>query len=156
MADKQFFETELIADYNNSSATAIKFPFDVETVFGAKRVPVCGTINGAAFRSTIFRMHSEQFMVVNRQLREAANAEAGDKVRVEIERDVAPRTIEPPADLLAALNENPAAKEIWERISYTHKKEFAAAIEEPKKPETRARRMQKTIAELLNKYNKKQ
>ena len=156
MADKQIFETELIADYNNSSATAIKFPFDVETVFGAKRVPVCGTINGAAFRSTIFRMHGEQFMVVNRELRVKANAKAGDMVRVEIERDTAPRTVEVPADLLAALNENPAAKEIWERISYTHKKEFVAAIEEPKKPETRARRVKKTLAELLNKYNKNQ
>ena len=156
MADKQIFETELIADYNNSSATAIKFPFDVETIFGAKRVPVCGTINGAAFRSTIFRMHGEQFMVVNRELREEANAKAGDTVRVEIERDTAPRTVEVPADLFAALNENPAAKEIWERISYTHKKEFVAAIEEPKKPETRARRVKKTLAELLNKYNKNQ
>jgi len=156
MADKQIFETELIADYNNSSATAIRFPFDVETVFGAKRVPVCGTINGAAFRSTIFRMHGEQFMVVNRELREEAKAKPGDMVRVEIERDTAPRMVEVPADLLAALNENPAAKEIWERISYTHKKEFVAAIEEPKKPETRARRVRKTIAELLNKYNKNQ
>lgn len=154
MTDKQIFETELLADYNNSQATAIKFPFDVETVFGAKRVPVCGTINGAPFRSTIFRMHGEQFMVVNRELREAANAKAGDTVRVEIERDTAPRTIEPPADLLAALNGNPAAQKIWERISYTHKKEFAAAIEESKKPETRMRRVEKTIAELLNKYNK--
>lgn len=155
MADKQIFETELIQD-DKSTATAIKFPFDVETVFGAKRVPVCGTINGAPFRSTIFRMGGEQFMVVNRQLRGAANAKAGDIVRVEIKRDTAPRIIEPPADLLAALNENQQAKEIWERISYTHKKEFVTAIEEPKKPETRARRVQKTISELLTKYNKTQ
>ncbi|MDQ4120150.1 MAG: YdeI/OmpD-associated family protein [Acidobacteriota bacterium] len=156
MADKQIFETELFGNYNNSSATAVKFPFDVETVFGGKRVPVCGTINGAPFRSTIFRMNGEQFMVVNRQLREAANAKAGDIVRIEIERDTAPRTIEPPADLHAALNENPQAKEIWERISFTHKKEFVAVIEESKKPETRARRVRKTIEELLTKHKKKQ
>ena len=154
MADKQIFETELIADYNNSNATAIKFPFDVETVFGGKRVPVCGTINGAPFRSTIFRMGGEQFMVINHQLRKAANAKAGDKVRVEIERDTAPRTVEPPADLRAALNENQQAKENWERLSYTHKKEFVVVIEEAKKPETRARRVQKIIDELLTKYNK--
>lgn len=154
MADKQIFETELIADYNNSSATAIKFPFDVETVFGAKRVPVCGTINGAAFRSTIFRMHGEHFMVVNRELREEANAKAGDTVRIEIERDTAPRLVEAPADLLAALDDSQPAQEIWERISYTHKKEFVNAIEESKRAETRTRRIGKTIAELLSKHNK--
>jgi GGDEF domain-containing protein len=153
---KQIFETELLADYNNSSATAIKFPFDAETVFGNKRVPVRGTINGAPFRSTIFRMHGEQFMVVNRELREAAKAKAGERVRVEVERDTAPRTIEPPEDLLAALNENPAAKVNWEKLSYTHKKEFVVVIEEAKKPETRRRRISKTIEELLTKYNKKQ
>lgn len=156
MSEKQIFETELLGDYNNSSATAIKFPFDVEEKFGGKKVPVCGTINGAPFRSTIFRMGGEQFMVVNRELRAAANAKAGDKVRVEMERDTAPRTIEPPADLLAALNGNPASKEIWENLSYTKKKEFVVAIEESKRAETRARRINKTIDELLTKYNKKQ
>lgn len=155
MSKKQIFETILAGDYNNSSATAIKFPFDVEEVFGGKRVPVCGTINDAPFRSTIFRMRGENFMVVNRELREAANANAGDTVRVVIERDNAPRTIEAPPDLVAALNENPASKEIWEKLSFTHQKEFVKAIEDSKKPETRTRRINKTIEEMMTKFNKK-
>ncbi len=153
-SEKQVFETELIP-YENNTATAIHFPFDVEAVFGSKRLPVCGTINDAPFRSTIFKMHGKHFMVVNRNLREAARAQAGDTVRVEIERDIAPRLIEPPEDLLAVLNENPKAKETWDKLSYTHKKEFIGAIEEAKKPETRMRRINKTIEELLSKYNKK-
>jgi uncharacterized protein YdeI (YjbR/CyaY-like superfamily) len=39
-------------------------------------------------------------------------------------------------------------------LSYTHKKEFAAVLEEAKKPETRSRRIQKIIEELTTKYVK--
>ena len=154
MSNKQIFETTL-EKHRASSATAIKFPFDVEKVFGKKRIPVCGTINKAPFRSTIFRMNGEFLMVINRNLRIAANAAAGDVVKVEIEPDAAPREVELPADLLAALNENLSAKENWEKLSYTHRKEFVEAIREAKKPETRTRRIEKTVQELLTKFNKK-
>lgn len=153
MSNKQVFETELIPD-DKTSATAISFPFDAKKVFGSPRAPVCGTINGAPFRSTIFTMKGQTFMPVNRELREAAGAKAGETVKVEIERDEAPRTIEPPADLLAALNENLAAKDVWEKLSFTHQKEFARAVEDAKKPETRARRVEKTINELLAKQKR--
>ena len=153
MADKQIFQVLLEKD-ENSEATGIYLPFDVEKVFGAKRVPVCGTINGAPFRSTVARMRGRYMMAVNKQLREAANVQAGETITVEMEPDTAPRIISPPPDLLDALNANLEAKDVWERLSYTHQKEFVLAIEEAKKPETRARRIQKTIEELLTKYNK--
>src|ERR1051325_1766936 len=53
---------------------SIDIPFDVEKTFGARgRVPVRGTLNGAPFRSSIFRMGGDcHFMVVNRAMREAA------------------------------------------------------------------------------------
>lgn len=36
----------------------------------------------------------------------------------------------------------------WERSSYTRRKELVLAVEDAKKPETRARRIQKAVAEL--------
>jgi hypothetical protein len=153
MTDKQIFQAPLEKE-KNSEATGIYIPFDVEQVYGAKRVPVCGTINGAPFRTTIARMHGRYLMVVNKQLREAANVKGGDIVTIEMQRDNEPRIITPPADLLDALNSNDEAKEIWEHLSFTHKKEFVAVIEEAKKPETRARRISKTIEELISKYKK--
>jgi hypothetical protein len=151
MSEKQTFRAKL-EKHDASEATVIKIPFDVERVFGAKRVPVSGNVNGAKFRSTIFRMDGRYLLIVNKQLREAANVKSGDITTVELERDTEPRIVEPPADLAAALKEDPSANEVWEKLSYTHRKEFVLAIEEAKKPETRARRVEKTIDELLNKY----
>ena len=153
MAEKQFFEV-LLEKHENSEATVIYLPFDVQKVFGARRVPVRGTINRAPFRSTVMPMCGRFMLVVNKQPRAAADAKGGDLVKVEMEPDTEPRVIEPPADLREALNANPAAEAVWEKLSYTHKKEFVLAIEESKKPETRIRRIQKTIGELLTKYKK--
>jgi bifunctional DNA-binding transcriptional regulator/antitoxin component of YhaV-PrlF toxin-antitoxin module len=153
MSEKQTFQV-LLEKHETSEATGITIPFDVEAVFGSKRVPVCGNINGAAFRSTLVRMAGKYVMVVPKKLREAANVKSGEIVSIEMKRDYAPRIVEPPADLAKALKENSPAKKVWEKLSFTHKKEFALAIEDAKKPETRTRRVQKTIDELLTKFAK--
>jgi len=149
------FRAELIQD-DNTTATAITIPFDVQKVFGTRgRVPVRGTINGYPYRSSIFTMGGEPFMVVNKQMRAGAGVKAGDIVSVVMERDDEPRTIEPPADLARALKANREAKAGWDKLSYTHRKEIALAIEDAKKPETRARRIDKAIAELTAKMKPK-
>src|SRR6185295_15570652 len=121
-----------------------------EKVFGTRaRVPVRGTINGFAFRSSIFPTgDGRHYMVVNKEVRAGANVKGGDTVSVQMERDDAPRTITPPAELARALKANKAARAAWEKLSYTHQKEYASAVEEAKRPETRARRIEKTITEL--------
>ncbi|PYS48628.1 MAG: hypothetical protein DMF68_12540 [Acidobacteria bacterium] len=43
---------------------------------------------------------------------------------------------------------NKTAHAAWEKLSYTHQKEYAQAIEGAKKSETRERRIEKAIAEL--------
>ena len=149
------FRAELIQD-ENSTATAIDIPFDVEKVFGKRgRVPVCGTINGFPYRSSIFLMGGRHFMVVNKQMREGAKVNAGETVSVVMERDDEPRTVNAPADLARALKANKAAQAAWDKSSYTHRKEYAQAIEDAKKPETRARRIEKAIAELAAKAQAK-
>jgi hypothetical protein len=129
---------------------SINIPFDVEKTFGARgRVPVRGTINGAPFRSSVFRMGGDcHFMVVNRELREAAGVRGGETVPVTMERDTEPRTVMPPADLARAIKANKDARAAWDRLSYTHRKEHVRAVEEAKKPETRQRRIEKSV-ELL-------
>ena len=144
------FRVELEKD-PDSTATGITIPFDVQKTFGTRaRVPVRGTINGFPFRSSIFPMGKDgcHMMAVNRGMREGARAKAGDIVSIAMERDDEPRVVTPPADLARALEADKAASAAWERLSYTHRKEHAKAIEEAKKPETRARRIEKTIAAL--------
>jgi uncharacterized protein YdeI (YjbR/CyaY-like superfamily) len=52
-----------------------------------------------------------------------------------------------PADFAAALRESGLTK-AFDALSYTHRKEHVRAIEEAKKPETRARRIEAAIAKL--------
>jgi hypothetical protein len=151
MSEKQIFRVLLEKD-EKSEACGFYVPFDVKEVFGGRaRVPVRGSINGTPFRSTIAPMKGCYIVPVNKQLREKANVKGGEIINVEIERDTEERIIEPTEDLAKALNETPSVKEVWEKLSYTHKKEFVQSIETAKKAETRAIRVQKTIEELLAK-----
>ena len=136
--------------HEHSEAAMMILPFDVEKVFGTRaRVPVRGTINGFAFRSSIFPTgDGHHYMVVNREVRAGSGVKGGDTVTVHMERDDQPRTIQPPADLARALLANKAAQAAWEKLSYTRQKEYANAVEEAKRPETRARRIEKAITEL--------
>jgi uncharacterized protein YdeI (YjbR/CyaY-like superfamily) len=62
---------------------------------------------------------------------------------LDLELDTEPREVDVPADLEAALDGE--AKAAFERMSYTHRKEYADWIEEAKRPETRARRVGKAV-----------
>lgn len=120
--------------------------FDVQEVFGTRaRVPVRGTLNGAPFRGSLFPMGGRHFMAVNRKLRAAAGVRAGDTVTVTLERDTQPRVVTPPEDFARALGANPEAAALWETLSYTHRREYAEHIEGARRPETRQRRIEKSI-----------
>ena len=140
-----------LEQHEKSEATVIKIPFDVEKTFGTRaRVPVRATISGFAFRSSIFPSgDGTHYMVVNKGVRAGAGVKGGEMVSVVIERDEEPRTVTPPADFARALKANKRAREAWEKLSYTHRKEHARAIEEAKRPETRQRRIEKAIAQLV-------
>lgn len=147
MAEKQTFET-VLEKHEHIDATGITVPFDVEKIFGAKRVPVKAWINGAEYRGSVFRMGGKYMMAVPKVFRDAAGIKAGEKITVTIEMDTAKRTVEVPQDLADAL-EKAGLTETFSKMSYTHQKEYARSIEEAKKPETRARRIEKAI-ELLS------
>jgi len=135
----------------DSSATFLAIPFNVFEVFGSRsRVPVIGTINGFPYKSTISPFGGVHYLGVNRQLREGARLKAGDVVEIEMSIDTGPRFIIPPKDLTTALDINIQARKNWKRLSYSHQKQYVDAVEEAKKPETRASRIQKTIQDLIN------
>lgn len=67
------------------------------------------------------------------------------KVRVRLELDAAPREVATPDDLAQALRRIRGAMAAWERLSYTHRREHVEAIEQAKKPETRARRIARAV-----------
>jgi hypothetical protein len=115
---------------------------------GAKRFPVVATVNGYTWRTSVVRMGGEFIVGLNRAVREAAGVEAGDTVQLELELDTKPREVEVPPALAAALAADDAALAAFEKLSYTHRKEYARWVAEAKRDETRDRRVAKTIDEL--------
>ena len=118
-------------------------PLDVPAVFGRARPPVRGTVNGAPLRSTIARYGDEYLLVINRQVREAAGAAAGDTVEIQLELDRKPRVVRLPKDFAAALDKGARAK--FDRMSYSHRKDYVDWIKEAKREETRQRRIAKAV-----------
>jgi uncharacterized protein YdeI (YjbR/CyaY-like superfamily) len=55
------------------------------------------------------------------------------------------REVTPPADFVKALKATPLAWERWRELSDSHQREHVGAIEEAKKPETRARRIEAAV-----------
>lgn len=139
---------ETVRQTDEGSATYIEVPLDVPAVFGRARVPVRGTLNGHQFRSTIAVYGGRYYLPVNRRLREGAGVAAGEVIAVEIEHDDEERTVETPADLAAALEADPAAAAAFERLSYSHRREYVEWITEAKREATRQRRVDGTIARL--------
>lgn len=141
------FSTKVLQD-EGSTATGIEVPFDPKEVFGRVRAPVRVTIGGHTFPSTVFRMSGQTFFPLNKANREAAGVTAGERVRVTMELDTEPRTVTPPAKMAAALERSKKLTAAWDGLSYTAQREHAEAITGAKRPETKERRLAKTL-ELL-------
>jgi len=112
----------------------------------SKRPPVTITINGYTYRTTAVRMGGAFYVPLAAENREAAGVAAGDAITVDIENDTAPREVTLPDDLATAMDD--AARTAYDGLSYTHRKEWVRWVEEAKKPETRATRIEKTVAGL--------
>ena len=123
----------------------IELPFDPKAVFGKVRAPVKVTLNGVTFRTTIAAMGGPVCVGLRTSQREAAGLEGGETIEVRIDLDEEPRVVTPPPDLVRALKAAPPAWDRWQELSYTHQREHAEAVEDAKKPETRARRLAKAV-----------
>jgi len=129
----------------------VEVPFDVEEAFGSKRPKVKAMIEGIPYRSTLMRMGSEHHILgVLKDIREQISRTFGDEVTVTLEPDAEPRVIEIPKDLMKELKKDKEAKAFFDKLSYTHQKEYVRWVEEAKKEETRQNRIVKTI-EMLKK-----
>jgi hypothetical protein len=115
---------------------------------GAKRFPVVATVNGYTWRTSVVRMGGEFMVGLNREVREGAGVDAGDEVDLRLKLDTKPREVEVPPALAAALASDPEALAAFDKLSYTHRKEYARWVAEAKQDATRDRRIAKTIEQL--------
>ncbi len=129
----------------------VEIPFDVEKEFGSKRPKVKAMIEGIPYRGTLVRMGSEHHMLlILKGIREQIGKTIGDEIKVVVKPDAEPRLIEIPKDLSKEFKKDKQAKAIFDKLAYTHRREYVKWIEEAKRAETRQTRIIKTI-EMLKK-----
>ncbi len=138
-------ETFKTTIYRDGSMCFIPLTFDPKSVFGKVRAPVKVTLNGYTFRSTIAAMGGPPCIPFRRSNREAAGLEGGETLEVRLDLDTEKRAVTPQADLVKALKAAPPAWKQWQTLSYSHQREHVEAIEGAKKPETRARRIERAV-----------
>jgi bifunctional DNA-binding transcriptional regulator/antitoxin component of YhaV-PrlF toxin-antitoxin module len=127
----------------------VEFPHNVEELYGVKgRVPVNVTFDGIPYRGSMVKMGSERhLLLILKEIRERLGKDRGDKLRVTVELDEAARVVALAPYVEAAYKKAGVLKN-YRSMSYSHQREYALWIEEAKQPETRLRRVEKSIAEL--------
>ena len=141
------FTTTLLL--GGKTATGIRVPDEVlAQLGGGKRTPVRVTINGVSYPSTIAMMKGEPMLPVSAEIRERAGVGAGDELTVGLVVDDAPRTVDVPDDLAAALKTDPIASERFSALSYSNQRRHVLAVTGAKTAETRERRIAKVLEEL--------
>jgi hypothetical protein len=123
-------------------------PPEVVVALGGKgRIPVQATFDGIAYRGSVVSMGGQKVIGLLKTIRTQLGKQPGDRVTVTLEPDQAERSVDVPDDLRAALDEA-GLLAAFRALSYSHQREHVSSIEEAKKAETRARRIDQTLARL--------
>lgn len=146
----QRFRAQLLADGEGGAWVVLPIPFDVESAFGARgRVSVCGTLNGASFRNSIFpNGNGTHHMMVNKQLQRDAGTGPDAEVDVVIQLDTASRAEKIPSDFARALAVSAQAANLFREFSDSSKNEFIRWIDSAKQKETREARVKKAVERI--------
>jgi hypothetical protein len=151
---KKFKFKAKLLQHNNLDATYVIFPYDVKKSFGAARVKVKVKFDGELYRGSLVPMGLKEGypLLLRKDIRAKINKTVGDFVNVELEQDFEERTVEVPADFEKVLKKS-KLKESFERMSFTHRKEYVNSVLDAKKPETRLRRIDKAL-EMIDAWKK--
>jgi hypothetical protein len=143
-------EFDGVLEPNKPAGHFIRLPPDLsEQLPGRGQLRVKGSIDGLAVQSSLMPTGTgTRCLGVHKATLEKGGFSAGQRLHVIIEADLAPREVEVPRDFAKALKGAPKARKIFDAFAYTHRKEYVRWIEEAKKPETRARRIEQAIEKL--------
>lgn len=150
MAKKYEFDAEILKHPMLNSGY-IEFPYDVKKEFGKGRVKVKALIDGVPYLGSLVKMGGEcHWMGITQEVRKKTGKNPGDKVHIIIEEDLEERTVEIPVDFYESLSKEKSVFDFFDKLSFTHKKEYVRWITEAKREETRKSRISKAI-EMLKK-----
>ncbi|MGH2660480.1 MAG: YdeI/OmpD-associated family protein [Actinomycetota bacterium] len=143
------FKAELRPSGRGGGGHLVEIPDEVVGALGGKgRISVQATFNGVPYRGSIVKMGGVMVLGVTKAIMAEAGIVAGDSLDVVVENEDAPREVETPPELAKALRKNSISAAAWDKLSYSHRKEYVGYIVEAKKEETRARRVDQTTRAL--------
>ncbi|HVO60314.1 MAG TPA: YdeI/OmpD-associated family protein [Terriglobales bacterium] len=147
----QSFEAVLERDGTRLNWVIVRLPLDVKKVWGMRgTVKVKGTINGFAFRSTLFPTgKGGHIMIVNKRMQKGAAVRVGAMARFGLEPDTEERIVTTPAELKRMLAEDKALLRWYDKLNYSTRKAIRDWIEDVRSPEARVRRSEQMAVRLL-------
>jgi len=153
---KKFKFRAKLLQHKNMDATYVIFPYDVKENFGAARVKVKVRFDGEPYRGSLVPMGLKEGypLLLRKDIRNKINKNVGDFVDIELEQDFEERTVEVPEDFDKALKKN-KLKDSFEQMAFTHRKEYVNSITDAKRPETRIKRIEKSLAMIKEWMEKK-
>jgi hypothetical protein len=138
-----------LLEQTGKTAVGFAVPEEVVRALGkGGRPPVRVTLNGYTYRSTIAPMYGRYLVGVSAANRAAAGVAGGETHDIELELDEADRSVALPDDFAAALASEPEARATFERLSPSNQGYHVTLLDGAKSPDTRARRLEKSIAAL--------
>jgi len=139
-----------VLERHGKTATGIEVPAEVVEGLGAGNRPaVRVTLNaGHSYASTVASYGGRFLVGVSAENRAAAGVSAGDELEVTLDVDHSSREAEVPPDLAEALAGAHDALERFEKLTPTQRGYFSDSVASAKKPETRAKRVERAIDAL--------
>jgi hypothetical protein len=142
---KTIFDTTVKAIGNN---TGIEIPEKNMAELGASKKPaVKVNLSGYSYQSTVAVMGGKFMIPLSAAHRTASSLKGGDAITVTLELNLEPQNIELPEDLVAALEES-GTRAAFDSSAPSKRKEFVRQVMDAKTEETRARRIEKVVAQL--------
>lgn len=152
---KSRFKAKLLRPLQPGSDTSWAFvilPKDASEKLPRRgRTTVEGTVNGHSFSATLEPDGQlSHWLRISKELREAAGADIGDVVALEIKPVEQEPEPDIPSDFLAALKANPAARAEWDSTTTIARLDWIHWITSAKQAKTRAQRVDAACDKLAS------
>jgi uncharacterized protein YdeI (YjbR/CyaY-like superfamily) len=151
MSTRQRFRSLLKPDGTNLKWVIAHVPFSPAKVWKTRQgMRVKGTINGFAFRSSLFGSAEKGYVVlVNKTMQKGAEAYAGEMAEFTLEPDLEERSAIVPPEFAKLLKQDRALARWFAALSYSYRKDICSTVSEPKSAEARQRRAEQMTERMM-------
>jgi len=144
------FEGVIHSVSGKTGGAYIEFPYDTHECFGhSGRIKVTCFFEDIEYRGSLVKMNTECHIIgIKKEILKKLGKREGDRIKVRLHEDLEERAVVATPILEELLGQDESIRKVYEKFSYSRKKELNEALESAKKEETRDRRL-KEIKKIL-------